>query len=788
MNIFSKILIAILPLTFFNFAIAVGTTYYFSHNAILEHAEAWLSTRIVEAIKIIEEQEKLLNTYGLDGVPASVFKAKIDAATAIGQIEVGKFGYIFATDSDGTIVMHPDQSQLGKSIGNSILYQKIQIGEKRIRYDVDGERHLATYGLFPHWGMTIIVTDPDREIFKSISGMKPYLLSIGFAGAAFLTIILLLVIRRITNPLRSLAAGVERISSGDLTIRIPVQSKDEVGKLSHGFNKMARQIHHSHHELEQLVEERTKKLTLANEDLLQNIKEKNNAVEALKINEKRITAILRASPIGIGLVVDRRLKWVNDTMCSLVQYDRDTLLNQDVSIFYHSQEEFERLGKLLYENISFQDIVKTETKLLKKDGQAIDCSFRACHLDPSDHSKGIIVTVVDVTTAKIMEAKLQRSEKMEAIGTLAGGVAHDLNNILSGIISYPELLLLDLSEDSPLRKPLETIKLSGERASATVQDLLTMARRGVATKETINLNSVIREQLAGPEIKQLAHYHPEVQLIDHLEGNLANMTGSRPHVSKSIMNLVLNAAEAMVTGGLLKISTENVLLEEDYRGYELITAASYVVVTVEDNGVGIAETELGHIFEPFYTRKQMGRSGTGLGMAVVWGTVKDHEGFIDVESNEGIGSTFRLFFPSTDKQETIKIQPDPIESFKGNGETVLVVDDSELQREIAGKILIKLGYNVTSVGSGEEAVEYLRENETELLVLDMIMPDGMDGLDSYKEIQQLNPKQRIIIASGFSETDRIKELQSLSGGQYLKKPYTIEKLGKAVLHELKELS
>lgn len=787
MNIFSKILIAILPLTFFNFAIAVGTTYYFSHNAILEHAEAWLSTRIVEAINIIEEQEKLLNTYGLDEVPASVFKAKIDAGTAIGQIEVGKYGFIFATDSDGTIVMHPDHSQLGKSIGSSVLYQKIQNGEKRIRYDVDGEGHLATYDLYPHWGLTIIVTDPDREIFQSISGMKRYLFSFGFGGAVFLTVILLLVIRRIMAPLRSLSAGVDRISSGDFSTRIPVQSKDEVGKLSHGFNEMAKQVDLSHHELEQLVEERTRKLTLANEDLLQNIKEKNSAVEALTSNKKRITAILKASPIGIGLVVDRTIKWVNDAMCSLVQYDRSALLNQNVSILYHNKEEYKRVGKLVYGNISFQDIVETETKLLKKDGQAIDCTLRACPLDPSDHSKGIIVTIVDVTTAKIMEAKLQRAEKMEAIGTLAGGVAHDLNNILSGIISYPELLLLDLSADSPLRKPLETIKQSGERASATVQDLLTMARRGVATKETLNLNTVIREQLAGPEIQQLAHYHPEVQLIDHLDENLTNLSGSLPHISKCIMNLILNAAEAMVTGGLLKISTEIVILEDDHRGYELIDAGNYVVVTIEDNGVGIAETEIGRIFEPFYTRKQMGRSGTGLGMAVVWGTVKDHKGFVDVESKENIGSTFRLFFPSTDKQETKKILPDPIESFKGNGERVLVVDDSGLQREIAGKILIKLGYNVTTVGSGEDALEYLRENEAEILVLDMLMPNGMDGLDSYKEIKELKPKQRIIIASGFSETERIKELQSLSGGQYLKKPYTIEKLGKGVLHELKKV-
>lgn len=787
MNIFSKILIAILPLTVLNFAVAVGTTYYFSHSAILEHAEAWLTTRLVEAVKIIEEQENLLSTYGLNGVSASVFKAKIDAGTAINQIEVGKSGYIFATDSNGIIVIHPDNSQIGKSIGDSVLFQKIQSGEKRIRYEVNGKGHLATYVLSPHWGLTIIATDPDQEIFQSLFRMKGYLYSFGFGGAVFLTLILMFVIRRITDPLRSLMGGVDRIRSGDYSIRIPVHSRDEVGRLSLGFNEMVEQVDRSHHELEQMVEDRTRKITLVNEDLLQNIKEKNSAVEALKSNERRTSAILRASPVGIGLVKDRMISWVNDAMASLVEYDSSALLNQNVSILYHKQEEYERVGKLFYENSSLKDVIETETRLLKKDGQKIDCILRACPLDPSDHSKGIIVTVVDVTAAKIMEEKLQRSEKMEAIGTLAGGVAHDLNNILSGIVSYPELLLLDLPADSPLRKPLETIKQSGELASATVQDLLTMARRGVAIKETINLNTMIQEKLGGPEIQQIAQYHPGVQIIHDLDENLANLSGSRPHVSKCIMNLILNAAEAMVGGGLLKISTENVLFEDDYRGYELIDAGKYVVVTVEDNGVGIAEAEKQRIFEPFYTRKQMGRSGTGLGMAVVWGTVKDHGGFVDLKSKENIGSSFRLFFPSTDKQETIKVLPDPIELFKGDGERVLVIDDSELQREIAGKILTKLGYNVTTVSSGEDALEFLREKDAELIVLDMVMPGGMDGLDSYKAIREFKPEQKILVASGFSETERVKEVQRLSGGQYLKKPYTIERVGKAVLHELKKL-
>ena len=190
------------------------------------------------------------------------------------------------------------------------------------------------------------------------------------------------------------------------------------------------------------------------------------------------------------------------------------------------------------------------------------------------------------------------------------------------------------------------------------------------------------------------------------------------------------------------------------------------------------------IFEPFYTKKIMGRSGTGLGMAVVWGTVKDHNGYIDAVSAEGKGSTFSLYFPVTrevvaGKEETIRI-----EEYMGKGETILVVDDIKEQREIASRILKKLGYSVATVSSGEEAVDYMNGNSADILVLDMIMGTGIDGLDTYREILALHPGQKAIIASGFSETDRVKEAQKLGAGQYIKKPYTLEKIGLAAKKEL----
>jgi len=198
----------------------------------------------------------------------------------------------------------------------------------------------------------------------------------------------------------------------------------------------------------------------------------------------------------------------------------------------------------------------------------------------------------------------------------------------------------------------------------------------------------------------------------------------------------------------------------------------------------ISLADMERIFEPFYTKKVMGRSGTGLGMAVVWGTVKNHKGYIDIESIEAKGTTFTLYFPVTRKEVATDKALVPIDDYMGKGESVLVVDDVEEQREIATKILKKLGYSVTRVSSGEEAVDYLKDNSVDLLILDMIMDPGIDGLDTYKRIIELHPKQKALIVSGFSETKRVKEAQKLGAGAYVKKPLLLEKIGLAVRDEL----
>ncbi|NOR23543.1 MAG: response regulator, partial [Desulforhopalus sp.] len=379
-----------------------------------------------------------------------------------------------------------------------------------------------------------------------------------------------------------------------------------------------------------------------------------------------------------------------------------------------------------------------------------------------------------------LATRLQHAEKMEAMGTLAGGVAHDLNNILSAIVGYPELLLLEIPEDSPYRSAILNIKKSGEKAGAIVQDLLNLARRAVLDMNVVNLEKIIEEYLISPECKKLLQYHPNVEIVTHFEDELLPISGSPVHLSKAIMNLVSNAAEAMPEGGTITVSISNTLINAAFARFASIAKGDYLKLKVSDTGTGIPQKDIENIFQPFYTKKIMGRSGTGLGMTVVWGTVKDHNGYIDVQSTEGKGTIFSLYLPATEESVTELKQHHNLEDYIGHGEKILIVDDMPAQRDIAKMMLEKLGYDATTVSSGDEAVTYISNNAVEVVLLDMLMAPGIDGLETYQQIKAIHPKQKAVIASGFSETNRVKAAIELGANGYVRKPYTLETIGIAV--------
>lgn len=542
--------------------------------------------------------------------------------------------------------------------------------------------------------------------------------------------------------------------------------------------------------LKDMVREQTSELTDANKRLKEEISERKRSETALQESKHLFDSFMKHLP-ALAFIKDLKGRYLY-----LNRAYRDILKSDPLDRIGRNDDELwpadvaRQLKKNDQEIMSGGQVLKIveQVKYKNQTQHHLTTKFPILQNGVPNMLGGIAIDITDRILAEQareeLETQLQRAHKMESLGLLAGGVAHDLNNVLSGIVSYPELLLMDMAEDHPLRKPILLIQKSGQQAAEIVQDLLTLARRGVTTTEVLNLNDIISDYLKSPEHEKLMLHHSGVSIEIELQTDLLNIRGSSIHLKKTVMNLVSNAAEAQPDGGRIFIVTQNQYIDRPIHGYDNVREGDYILFKVQDEGGGIAPEDLKRIFEPFYSKKVMGRSGTGLGMAVVWGAVKDHNGYINVESTEGQKTVFKLYFPVTREEIAGAGEEIPIEKYQSRGETVLVIDDVEEQREIAKNLLSRLGYQVTCAAGGEKAVEYLQHNSVDLLVLDMIMDPGIDGLDTYREILKRHPGQRAVIASGFSETRRVKDARKLGAGAYVKKPYALKSLAKAVRAEL----
>ncbi len=400
-------------------------------------------------------------------------------------------------------------------------------------------------------------------------------------------------------------------------------------------------------------------------------------------------------------------------------------------------------------------------------------------------ARDITLRLHEAEQQEILQRRLEKAERAESLALLAGGVAHDLNNILGPLVAYPELIMMKLPSDSPHRRQLEIMSKAARDAADVIQDLLALARRGRYETKPTDVNEVLRQYLESPNFLSLRENHPNISVNVALPDTLPNISGSASHLMKAIMNLVVNAFEAIGDRGELTIRTYSGQYTQLPSGFNGIEPGEYVVVSVKDSGVGINPEDVYKIFHPYYSSKPMGASGSGLGLAVVHGIVKDHKGYYDVLSEPGRGAEFLLFFPATSapimtscpaEQKNYEPGPTPVK--------ILVVEDDSEQREIARQILGSLGYEVELVTNGHEAVVYLSGRSVDLVLLDMILEKDFDGLDTYEAILKIHPQQRAILVSGYATTDRVSKLQTLGVTAFVRKPYSRRELAEAINTEL----
>lgn len=394
---------------------------------------------------------------------------------------------------------------------------------------------------------------------------------------------------------------------------------------------------------------------------------------------------------------------------------------------------------------------------------------------------GIVGVYRDVTEHKRLEEQLMQAQKMESLGTLAGGIAHDFNNILGSIIGYLGLIKEDLPAGSPLLHYFELVERSALRASELTRQLLGFARRGKFTTERIRLARLCEEVLALFQ----STLHERIELVTHLPDDLPEIEGDPSQLQQVLLNLCVNAKDAMPDGGVLRVELQEAFAA-DPRSSGVPELRHYVVLTVRDTGIGMDETVRNRIFEPFFTTKEPGK-GTGLGMAMVYGIVRNHGGFVDVESEVGKGTTVRVYLPVATEPDTTEAKEMERSVAEGSGELILVVDDEEPLCNLLRDVLTRRGYRVLVARSGEEAVELYQRwrDEVELVILDMIMP-GMSGRETFDAILALNPNARVLVSTGYTQEGAAGEILRKGAKGFLQKPYLITELTARVREVLEQ--
>jgi PAS domain S-box-containing protein len=475
----------------------------------------------------------------------------------------------------------------------------------------------------------------------------------------------------------------------------------------------------------------------------------------------------------------RRFISVNPAFCAMLGYTENELLaiTPSEQIFAPIRNRAE-IAELLRRD---RRLRAEETLLCGKSGNTVRVRVTAFAI-PNEHEEldEVQAYIEDLTEQSALEQQIRAVQKLEAVGRLAGGIAHDFNNVLVVIKLSTEMMLSQITPDSPLTRSLLQVSTAADRAAALTRQMLAFSRRQVMQSRVVNINSVVDDTLH--MLRRLIG--EDIELVTRLAERLANTNLDPDQLTQIILNLAVNSRDAMPNGGTLQIETCNVALDETYaQSHPPVLPGSYVMLSVSDTGSGISKEDLTRIFDPFFTTKEAGK-GTGLGLAIVYGIVKQSGGYIWVYSEPGLGTTFKLYFPVT---QSSPVRTPSISGFPNqpHGETILVVEDDADIRANVRDCLRHLGYRTFEASSGEEALALCEQidGKVDLIMTDLVMP-GISGYDTAEVLSLRFPEIQLLFTSGYTEDSATRRALLRGAAAFLEKPYTVADLARAVQRAL----
>jgi PAS domain S-box-containing protein len=682
--------------------------------------------------------------------------------TVAEKLKAYKSGYGIVLDRDGRLIYHPDeklilQKSLARSDESSIRELNTRMtagGSGMYRYVYNGQEKMAFYQPIPINGWSVATVVPVDELYGSanrllwIMALTTLLLALSVGAVIFIAA------DRLTRPLHALASHAQLISSGNLDPGIlTVTHHDEVGLLTDTFNIMTGNLKHT--------------------------------MDVIQQSEVKFRSLVENINVGIyRTTFDSRghLLQVNEAMVRMFGYDsEEKLLAVDLADLYRNQEDRVRIVEALQSHGSIKD---RELCLLKKDGVPIWCLITAnVEYDARGGVKWVNGFIDDITERKVLADQLRQAQKMEAIGTLAGGIAHDFNNMLAPIYVYSEMIRQKFAEDDVVHKRASAILAAAGKAKDLVRQLLSFSRKQILAMSLLDLNEVV----AGFNDILQRTIRESIPIRLNLSSTPCPITADRTQMEQILLNLAVNAQDAIAEAGSIIIETGQVLLDDEYCQLHPGARPGWnAMLAVTDSGSGMDDAILIHIFEPFYSTKVIGK-GTGLGLATVYGIIKQHNGFIDVKSKIGEGTIFRIFLPLATGEPKLPVQPvpHPRSSIQLGNATILLVEDNEMVMDMTRELLENSGCTVLSASLPEDAIACAGEYDgrINLLLSDVIMPQ-MNGPELHGRLKEIFPDLPVLYMSGYSGNVVVEHGTLEEEASCINKPFTAETLLEAVAQKL----